>query len=668
MKKKKSSLTSLLATLVIVSVGWLATPINTPYAATTIEQQRNYFVAAKNALKKGQVRKFKRLQRKLKDYPLYGYLEYEYIRKRISRLQDNKIEDFLATYDDSPISYRMRYIWLRHLARKGRWDKFLDEYTDGGGRKLRCLKAKALFKVKNTAEAMEAAKNLWLTGKSQPKACDPVFDEWRKNDGMTDALIWERIEKAMAKRRFSLAKFLVKSLDKNAQSWVSRWIQMHRHPAENLHRKIFHLDNDKARAIVHHGIKRLARRDASAAADAWEQYRSEHLAKAPDAVAEVDTFIALRSAYQKHPLASKMLGDLKDPDSKIRAWRIRSALYQEDWWTALTWIEALPAKERNKEKWRYWRARILEMQSIKLPVLKTAAERIFSSLSKERSYHGFLSADRMNRKYELTSTPLDTVEAEVRDFEKTPAVQRAFELYKLGLLAPARREWNYLTNSLDEADLRKASVIASRWGWHDRAIMTVAKSDHFDDLDIRFPFAHKDLITSKKIRQKVEPAWVFGVIRQESTFMPDARSSAGALGLMQIMPRTGRSTAKAAKTRIRNNRDILNVRKNIMLGATYLRKMLDRNEGHSAMATAAYNAGPHRVKQWSPDKSMSADLWVETIPFNETRKYVQKVMAYTVIYDNKLNSENKLIRERMPMIVRVDSSDLTNISKLSPKL
>ncbi len=658
MKPKDSPFKCCLATLIIVTMGWLATPISTSYAAISIEQQRNYFVAAKNALKKGQVRKFKRLQRKLKNYPLYGYLEYEYIRKKIRHLPDEKISNFLTTYQDSPISYRMRFIWLRDLARKGRWNKFLAEYADGGGSKLRCLNAKALFKVDQKPKAMDAAKTLWLTGKSQPKTCDPVFEEWRKNGGLSNDLVWERIEKAMGKSRISLARFLARSLDKETQNWVNRWINMHRHPAENLHRKIFHRDDEKARAIVHHGIKRLARRDASAAADAWEKYRASHIEKAPEAVIKVDTYIALRAAYQKHPLATKMLGDIKEPDSKTREWRIRSALFQEDWWTALTWIEALPAKERNKEKWRYWRARILEMQSIKLPVLKTAAERIFSSLSEERSYHGFLSADRMNKRYELTSTPLNVTDEEVKEFEKTPAIQRAYELFTLRLLAQARREWNYLTNSLNANDLRKASVIASRWGWHDRAIMTVAKSAHFDDLEIRFPFAHKDFITSKRITQKVEPAWVFGVIRQESTFMPDARSSAGALGLMQIMPRTGRSTAKAAKTRIRNNRDILNVRKNILLGATYLRKMLDRNDGHGAMATAAYNAGPHRVKQWSPDKSMSSDLWVETIPFTETRNYVQKVMAYTVIYDNKLNNENKLIRERMPMIVRADSSEL----------
>jgi soluble lytic murein transglycosylase len=374
------------------------------------------------------------------------------------------------------------------------------------------------------------------------------------------------------------------------------------------------------------------------------------MAENPDEAKSIDTYIALRAGYQKHPKAMEWLAKVDNSNHKVREWRVRSALSQEDWWSALTWIEALPSEERSEEHWQYWRARILEMQSMSLPVLRTAAERIYTDLSNQRSYHGFMAADRIGRPYQMETDKLEYEESALENISQIPGVRRAYELLQIGRQADARREWIYTIRGMDEETLRMASVIAARWGWHDRAIATVAKADHFDDIELRFPMAYKDLVIKNAGRQKIDPAWVYGVVRQESGFMSDAKSHAGALGLMQIMPRTGRITARATNTRLRSSRELLDVKKNIRLGAAYLRRMLDRTDGHSALATASYNAGPYRVKSWMPDRSMPADLWVESIPFNETRKYVRRVMAYTVIYDHRLDGNVEQIRKRMPMI------------------
>ena len=636
--------------LLILGLGLLLSVQTAMAESVPIEKQRDYYIQAKKAIKKGHMRTYARLIKKLEDYPLKPYLDYRFLRKRINSLPDSKIEEFIATYETAPVGERLRFVWLRHLAKKGRWDKFLEQYREGGNSRTRCLKAKALFRVGRYEEAMNEADQLWLTSKSQPKICDQVFKSWKGRGGMTDEMIWGRIKLAMEKGRTSLAKFLGKSLSKEDQRWVARWVSMRRKPAKNLHRRLYRSDNPIAQEIARHGVRRLARRDAGAAADAWELFRESQLAVSPDDVLAVDTFIALRAAYQRHPKALEWLAKVDNANHKVREWRVRSALGQEDWWSALTWIEALPSEERSEQNWQYWRARILEMQSMSLPVLRTAAERIYTDLSENRSYHGFMAADRIGREYHMETDRLEYDDAQLDNMAQIPAFKRAYELLQIGRPADARREWIFEIRGMSEDNLRMASVLAARWGWHDRAIATVAKGDHFDDIELRFPMAYKDLVIKNAGKQKIDPAWVYGVVRQESGFMSDAKSHAGALGLMQIMPRTGRVTARATNTRLRSSRELLDVKKNIRLGAAYLRRLLDRTKGHSALATASYNAGPHRVKGWMPEQSMPADLWVESIPFNETRKYVHRVMAYTVIYDYRLGGNATQMRKRMPII------------------
>ena len=612
--------------------------------------QRHLFNQAQDAMRKGQTRSFNRLKRQLKDYPLYPYLEYHHIRKNLSKLKDSKIESFMDENNGTSLENRLRFTWLRHLANRGRWDTYLEHYRPGGSTSTECTHALALFKTNRLEDAMSEADRLWQVGDSQPSGCDQAFRLWESHGGKTKEVIWGRIDKSMQKGRTRLAQFLAKDLSAEDRVWVSRWIKMHNHPAANLHLKIYRTDNPIARRIVRHGVRRLARREAGAAADVWEAARERHLVDEGGEVASLDQFIALRAAIQKHPRALELLAALDNPSQKVQDWRVRAALAAGDWWAALTWIEALPPHERESEQWRYWRARILEMQSETLPVMRTASERIYSDLAKERTYHGFLAADRLGQEYDLTSRPVEVSEADLVEMAQRPGIIRARELYLLNMKVDGRREWLNTIRDMGDHELQIAAKLASNWGWHDRAIITVAKGDHFDDLDVRFPVPFKNEIFKNAEIREIDPAWIYGILRQESSFMSDAKSHAGAMGLMQVMPRTGRLTARSIKTRLSSTRQLLDVSKNIQLGSAYLKRMLDRNDGHSALATASYNAGPMRVKQWMPETPVAADLWVETIPFTETRRYVHRVMAYTVIYDQRLDGEFSKMRQRMPTV------------------
>ena len=265
-----------------------------------------------------------------------------------------------------------------------------------------------------------------------------------------------------------------------------------------------------------------------------------------------------------------------------------------------------------------------------------------------RGYYSFLAADRAGYRYQFAHVPLRYRPAELADIEQHPAILRARELYAIKRLADARREWNYAIERLDTPNLLRAAKLADEWGWHDRAITTLARARYWDDLELRFPLAHQQEVVREAQRQRINPAWAFAIIRQESAFTPDARSNAGALGLMQLLPRTARSMARSMRLRRPRYRDLLDSETNIRLGIRYLRQVQDRYDGHPVLATAAYNAGARNVRRWLPEAgNVAADVWIETVPFSETRDYLKRVLTYTVIYEQRLGKDPVPLLQRM---------------------
>lgn len=639
----------LLMSLMILSIDVAALELK-----TSLSEQRQQFLDARNALKKRQVRKFKSLLQGLEQYPLYGYLQYDYLVKRLHKKNNDEIRNFIATYSDSPLSARLQSRWMFNLARRNQWPVFLDEYAKLSERtkkniKLQCYRLHAKLKTGQEDGLMQEIEQLWTVGHSQPKQCDKVFATWEARGGKTQALVWERIRLAMQNRKISLVKFLSRSLPKEDRKWVKYWLRMHRRPDRMMNHRAMKKDTPLSREILIHGIKRLVRRDVEAAVSKWEKIKTTHRFTHEETI-ELDRYLALRAAYRNHPRAAEWLSTLA-ADEDVTIWRVRTALANQEWPEVLSWIEALPEEELHSDQWIYWRARAL--QEIGFGQAESAylnmAERNYSKIADRRSYYGFLAADRMQLNYDFEAESVDHREFELSKVIKLPGLTRAYELYRLGFIVEARREWQHAVRDMEDRQLQLAAVLANRWGWYDRAILTVAQAKHYSDLDIRFPMAFQEQVVSSAKRYRIDPAWVYGVVRQESAFMQDARSSAGALGLMQLMPRTARLTARLLKLPIRGKHDILKADKNIQLGSGYLKQLLDKHNGNQVLATAAYNAGPHRVKKWlRATNDVPADLWVETIPFHETRKYVKNVLAFTTIFDRRLDGQNIKMTDRMP--------------------
>jgi soluble lytic murein transglycosylase len=613
------------------------------------DRQRQQYSAALAALRGGDDLRFRKLRDGLGDYSLRAFLDYETLKDRLATTPTPKLHDFLEQNPEAAVSDLLRRRWLKLLAERGDWNTFIAEYRDiESDSELNCQRLAWLIRAsQEQAGLMNEAGKLWLTGSRLPAACEPVFAAWRQAGYMTPELVWERIQLAMEKRNLTLAEGLARYLEPAERVWVSRWLAMYRNPQQELRRLRYPVETPAARRIVRHGVVRLAYTDPDEAMRLWQELKEKHEFFGEDE-SYVRRYVGILAAQAHHPRAVEWLSAVPADagDETLRQWRVRAAIRSGEAQTGLRFLAALTEAEQREGEWRYWKARLLERSGE-----KRQARSLYRDLAKERSYYGFMAADRVEQPYAMLHVSMPASPAEVEALLAHPGIQMARELFLLGDTTAARRQWTWITRHLNQRELAVAAVLARSWGWHDRAILTASKSDHLDDLELRFPVLYRDIVEVNARQNNIDPDWVYGVLRQESAFVPDARSEAGALGLMQLMPLTGRLTGQRIKLRVPSNTFILNVENNLRLGTSYLRTVLDINRGHQVLATAAYNAGPNRVREWLPEKALlDADVWVDTVPYNETRNYVKNVMAFTMVYTYRLESTLRRLAERMPPV------------------
>ena len=309
-------------------------------------------------------------------------------------------------------------------------------------------------------------------------------------------------------------------------------------------------------------------------------------------------------------------------------------------------IATMTAEERGSEQWRYWRAVALARNGN-----DDAARLVLKPLAAERSYYGFLAADELGIDYAFADDRLRADDAVIETLAQRPDLIRARELFLVGLDSRGRSEWDAVMAGLSDEQKTQAAVLAHRWGWHSRAIATAAAVGHYDDLALRYPLPFRQSFERGASSASIPTTWALGIARSESLFMRDVRSCAGAIGLMQLMPATGRQVAREIKLAYSGLDTLTDPDHNIRLGTSYLGSMAARYDGNHVLATAAYNAGPHRVDRWLPQSAVvDARVWIENIPFNETRKYVRRVMAAETIFHWRMTGEMRRMSDRLPQV------------------
>ncbi len=609
-----------------------------------IEQQRQLFHDASLALERNQISKFKRMLKQLADYPAAPYLEFDAFKRRASQTKPQQAERFLKSYAEFPFAYHARGKWLKVLARRKDWENYLKFFDDRENTRLKCLAFQARLNLNRLEGLNDEISKVWLRGYSQPSDCDPAFAYFLESHDRAQQVIWLRIEKAFKARRPKLARHLGKKLDQQAQAIVATWYRAHQRPERALKKLADSDDNEHNRAIIVHAIDRLARRNSLKALEYWNLIR-DHFNFSDEQKNQSQLRIALSTAIQHKSEARTLLTNL-DPsimNDQAYLWLARIQLRNRDWSGLLHTIKRMPSHLQQENEWQYWLSRSMEAEG-----QLTDSLSLLEQLSGKSSYYGFLAADKLKRDYHIEQEDAASTEIDENEFlANNPHMLRARELYYLDRLIDAKREWFQALRYLDQDQIKQAATLASKWQWHDSAIRTVAKTPHRNDFSLRFPMPYKQQVLEHAQARELDPSLIWGVMRRESLFDPLARSSVGALGLMQLMPSTARRVASSLGMKRPQKSDILRVENNIRFGTHYLKTVMNRFDNNVALAAAAYNAGPGNVKRWLPsDTVMSADLWVETVPFKETRNYVQAVLAYSTVFDKSLG-KNTLMSSRM---------------------
>jgi soluble lytic murein transglycosylase len=596
--------------------------------SNTLDQQRQDFLLAERLAEQGDDSAFLTLSSTLADYPLYPYLQYQWLKNNLP--QTDKILVFLSNYKDTRYADLLRSKWLDYLANNERWAEFIHYYQASDNLALDCQYYWANYKVGNQQLALSEAKRLWATVDKQPKECDPLLFALALSPALTPDLIWQRFELALKNDNRPLAIHVQHLLDKPDQEIAEVWLQIYKTPAL-IQGGILISGNERYGRIFAHGVDRMAQSDLDLAISIWDS-RNPLIVINNQTAQQLERRLALALAHARDNRAYDRLNRLLAVDAEVREWKVRAALLEQNWQHVAHALTGLTMEEQQEPQWQYWQARSLIQTG---NVLK--GQLIFNQLSDDRSFYGFMAADAANKPYSLADKPVFLAENAIETLAQASDFKAIQELAILDREAEAKRQWWFTIKKLPKEQLMIAAKLAQQWQWDQVAIITLVKADYWDDLALRFPVNYFTQVQSNAYRQDIDPAIIFGLIRQESMLDKNAMSAVGARGLMQIMPETAQHIARTLDEPWRAKNSLFNPDVNIRYGAFYYKQLLNRFDGHFALATAAYNAGPNRVVKWLPnDRSVPADIWIETIPYKETRKYVTSVMAYAIIYQQRI--------------------------------
>ncbi|NQX90038.1 MAG: transglycosylase SLT domain-containing protein [Halioglobus sp.] len=618
----------------LVAVAVLALAISDA-RADSLAQQRQDYGAALVAVGLGDTEAYAQWRERLVRYPLAIYLDYYQLRRNMGAVSVAEAVEFVQRSAQTPLANRFLSAYLREAGKNGRWRDYLAVMPDTPNSvDLQCYFFRAQLAQGQSAQAWNGARRLWVHGESQPSACDPLFAAWMAAGQLTDDIVWTRLLNAFDARQRALMDYVAKKSSADLRPWADKLLAVYRDP-DSLRRQSLPPAQPRSRDIASHGLAYLARYSPSQALSLWNDLRPR-MDFTEVQVRRVEYAIALHALFARTaPQEVWLRGALSRlQDDKLTGIRLRWALAEADWAALEYYLPLLTEAGQAETGWRYWKARLAVRQGDS--VHATAA---LQQIAAERDYYGFLAADRLGRDYAFNHA-----QPAVRDTAAVaalPAVKRIAELRFHQESALAHAEWyTLLQDTTEPQSLQALMLLASEKGWHRMAIDAATRAQAWDALSHRFPTAQRAVFARHAATQSLPTTELMAIARRESAFYPRAQSPAGARGLMQIMPATGK--AVAASLRLPHSRNkLFEVEHNVTLGSVYYRQLLDRFDGNRVYALAGYNAGPHRVQRWR-DKGLSVAMWIETIPFRETRNYVQAVLAYNVVFQYLLGDTPRL--------------------------
>ena len=618
--------------------------------SSSLVELRNSYVEADKLLNRERAGQWFKLRPKLENYPLYPYLRLKEIRVTQSQFTNSEISQIISEME-IPIPNRFKSWWLNRLIARNDWDLISLHYGNSSNPELQCIHTQALFKTKQYEKADPAIRKLWLVGHSQVKQCDKVFEFALKKGVIDDDLIWQRILLSKASSRQSMTKYLDGLLrSQNLRNWVTQLNLTGSHPQTRIERNLLKWSQSKyGQDVIHYQVTRLAKRDLSNTATFWQRLKIAY----PETIAElpqVEKTLAKRLAWGQHQDAYEWLSGLPETyrDKSILHLMMRRALAAENWGGVLSTIGLMSEQEANRSEWKFWQARALYETGD-----ESTAKQLWSEIAPEHSYYGFLSADRLNLDYSIDGLVAQVALSKAAEVTIAVAgVQRIREWLALSKPYNARRELNQLKDTQPKEFWLHAAILFNVWKWHDGAIQAISRSGQYAsfELDVSHPSPFIETVRRESVRYGVPEHWIYAIMRQESRFIHDISSSAGAVGLMQLLPITARQTARRQGLNRPSRGDLVTASVNIRLGVAYFKQLLDSMNGNPVFALAGYNAGPRNSKLWQNSSRVSDPaIWVETIPFTETRNYLKKILFNFVIYESIHSSSYVRLRYYLPV-------------------
>ncbi|MBM3357275.1 MAG: lytic transglycosylase domain-containing protein [Betaproteobacteria bacterium] len=601
------------------------------------------FLAAREAFRAGHGARLEAHAKRLKGHILEPYVTYWRLSLRLADTAPEEIRAFLAANRDGPLAERMRNDWLKQLGKTRQWELFRQELPllVGDDLEITCYALQSRLEH-DGAEALREARAVWFIPRALPDSCMPLVSALAGAQLLSTEDVWMRIRVALEAGRVTAARRFAELLPAGQAPEARVLEAIASDPNGYLERRGLNLRTRAGREAAMFAVHRLARTAPQPAARHWAKLEERFSAEERGYVwGMLGHLGAMR--HQPDALAwFQRAGDLSDVQL---AWKARAALRAQSWPDVLEAVDAMIGTEANDPAWRYWKARALRELG-----RAEESEALFRPLAAEFNFYGLLAQEELGARIAVPSAPFKPSAEDVRAMNQLPGFSRALEFYRLNLRPEANREWLWTIRGFDDQQLLAAAELARRYDVYDRAIGTAERTVEVHDFGLRYLAPYRDVLKTHAARFALDEAWVYGLIRQESRFIADARSHAGASGLMQLMPATARWVAKQLGFKDWRWSQVNEIDVNVRLGTYYLRHVLDALDGHPVLASAAYNAGPGRARAWRPDTAVEGAIYAETIPFNETRDYVKKVMSNATFYAHSFGDTMQSLRQRIGIV------------------
>ncbi len=570
----------------------------------------------------------------LRTYVLYPYLRAARIERALGRAQgawdepDTAAAALLAQVGDAPLGVTLRRTWLASLARRASWDAFLERYDAAVATPtLECQQFNARIARNDTQGLAAAVRARWLTGYRLPSECEPAFQWLRAQGALPDELVARRVGLLLDGGQASFARIVAARLPGETAAPLLERADFIEKPTRMLDALLADPRSDVPAAVVLEAWSRLARNSPDAALERHAALTER--APTRDAAAEITLALAKGLAWDRRPEAVDYFARVPEGalDDVGREWFVRAALWAGDWASVRAALAALSPVQQADWAWRYWAARAAEQGGE-----EDRARTRYGAVLSGDNYYSAMAAARLGERVTPRVEPIPLDAAGVDAIAAAEAFKRVRELSLVGLRDFATNEWHYGYALLPESQRLQAIHLAARWEIYDVAVAMATSQGHFNDYALLYPRPYAAEVAAAAKMTDVEPPLLYGVLRQESLFRPDVASSAGAIGVAQLTPATARETARRWQLRVPNRTDLFDPTVNITLGAARIAELLERFDAQLPVALGAYNAGEAAAERWLPPRAIDSDVWIENIPYNETRAYIRRVLWHSLVF------------------------------------